>query len=63
MQFYKARGWDKNGIVKRHTIHYYGLDKLDNIGERPVEAQGERVLKPRKGKKKSAKGKESAANG
>ena len=34
--FYKGRGWDENGFVKKSTIRYYGLDKLDNIGKRQV---------------------------
>ena len=32
--FYKGRGWDKNGFVKKSTMRYYGLNKLDNIGQR-----------------------------
>ncbi|MFA6867272.1 MAG: aldehyde ferredoxin oxidoreductase C-terminal domain-containing protein, partial [Clostridia bacterium] len=28
-QFYRGRGWDKNGQVKQNTLHYYGIDKLD----------------------------------
>lgn len=78
-QFYRARGWDKNGIVKKSTLRYYGLDKLDNIGLRALEVQGERNLKPRVEKKDKDKdkgnakdnakdkakdkGKENAANG
>lgn len=58
-QFYKARGWDKNGIVKKSTIRYYGLDRLDNIGLRELEVQGERNLKPRVEKKDKDKGKEN----
>lgn len=57
-QFYKARGWDENGYVKKSTLRYYGLDKLDDIGARPVEKQGERKLKRR-----PAATKESKVNG
>ena len=53
-QFYKGRGWDENGFVKESTKRYYGIDRLDNIGERPLEVQGERNLKRRKVKKESS---------
>lgn len=29
-QFYKGRGWDKNGLVKQSTLKYYKIDKLDD---------------------------------
>ena len=39
--FYKGRGWDENGFVKKSIIRYYGLDKLDNIGQRQaVSSEG-----------------------
>lgn len=53
-QFYKGRGWDENGFVKESTKRYYGIDRLDNIGERKLEVQGERNLKRRKVKKESS---------
>ena len=54
-QFYKARGWDENGCVKKSALRYYGLDKLDDIGARPVDKQGERKLKRRPAAKKESK--------
>ncbi len=33
-QFYRARGWTKDGKLGRFTMRYYGLNKLDNIAER-----------------------------
>ena len=34
--FYFARGWDENGMVKPKTAKYYGLNALDDIGQRPA---------------------------
>ena len=35
------KSWDENGFVKKSTIRYYGLDKLDNIGQRQaVSSEG-----------------------
>lgn len=36
--FYKGRGWDKNGFVKKSTMRYYGLDKLEDIGKRNLQS-------------------------
>jgi|AGTN01.1.fsa_nt_gi Aldehyde:ferredoxin oxidoreductase len=43
-KYYRARGWDKNGIIKKSTLKYYGLIGLDDIGARPsVAAPAEAV--------------------
>lgn len=48
--FYKGRGWDKNGYVKESIIRYHNLDNLDDIGAREIETQGEKRLKKDKSK-------------
>lgn len=61
-QFYRGRGWTKDGYVKKSTLRYYGLDKLDNdrIIDRPIEKQGEVKIIPPKPKKEKAKNKGKA---
>jgi aldehyde:ferredoxin oxidoreductase len=52
-QFYKGRGWDKNGMVKQSTLRYFGIDKLDQdpIFNRPLEKQEVVKIIPPKAKK------------
>lgn len=57
-QFYRARGWDKNGNIKKRTLRYYSIREkdLDEIVIRPLEQQGEvKVIPPKKKKPKKAK--------
>ena len=57
-QFYRARGWDKNGSIKKRTLKYYRIREkdLDVIAERPLEIQGEiKVIPPKPKKEKKVK--------
>lgn len=57
-QFYRARGWDKNGNIKKRTLKYYRIREkdLDIIAERPLEIQGEiKVIPPKPKKEKKVK--------
>lgn len=56
-QFYKGRGWDENGMVKKSTLKYLSIDKLDNdpIYKRQLEKQEVVKIIPPKAKKEKAK--------
>ena len=43
--FYFARGWDSDGMVKPKTAKYYSIDALDDIGARPVSGAEHVVVK------------------
>ena len=56
-QYYKARGWNKDGTIKKRTLKYFNILDLDDISKRPLEEQGERNIippKPKKDKKPKA---------
>jgi aldehyde:ferredoxin oxidoreductase len=56
-QFYRGRGWDKNGLLRKSTLHYYKINNLDadNIQNRPIEVQETiKVIPPKPKKEKPA---------
>lgn len=54
-QFYRGRGWDKNGFVKKSTLLYYGIAHLDDIGSRELESEFEHRMKKRRRPARAAK--------
>ena len=51
-KYYSARGWKKDGTIKKRTLRYYNLLNLDDISTRSLEEQGERNIIPPKPKKR-----------
>ena len=64
-KYYSARGWKKDGTIKKRTLRYYNLLNLDDISTRSLEEQGERNIippKPKKEKKTKPKKNQVAEN-